>query len=101
MEEFQTVDNSLALFERASRCKLHRDPANKKCKFLPLGKWRRNLKQDEIPCDYMTISDHLDMMGVTLMATWSKTRKSNGDALQTSIKNIVGTWKTQKVLPLT
>ena len=30
MEEFQTVDSSLAMFERASGCKLHRDPLNKK-----------------------------------------------------------------------
>ena len=61
MEEFTTVDNSLALFERASGCKVHRDPLNKKCKFLPLGKWRTSLKQEDIPCDYMTLSDHLDM----------------------------------------
>ena len=82
-EEFKIVDNSLALFEQASGCKLHRDPLNKKCKFLPLGSWRTTLKQEDIPCDYMTLSDHLDMIGVTLMATWTKTRKVNGDALQT------------------
>ena len=28
----------------------------------------------------MTLSDHLDMVGVTLMATWAKTKKANGDA---------------------
>ena len=37
MEEFTTVDSSISLFEKASGCKLHRDPLNKKCKFLPLG----------------------------------------------------------------
>ena len=69
MEEFSIVDQSLAVFERASGCKLHRDPLNKKCKFLPLGRWRNSLQQTDIPCDYMTISDHLDMVGVTLMAS--------------------------------
>ena len=101
MEEFQIVDRSLALFEQASGCKLHRDPQNKKCKFLPLGKWRKTLKQEDIPCDYMTLSDHLDMVGVTLMATWTQTRKVNGDALQLRIKNTIRPWKAGKFLPLT
>ena len=101
IEEFTTVDNSLALFERASGCRLHRDPMNKKCKFLPLGSWRRNLQQTDIPCDYMTLSDHLDMVGVTLMATWAKTKKANGDVLQSKIKNTVNPWKAGKFLPIT
>ena len=100
-EEFKIVDNSLALFEQASGCKLHRDPLNKKCKFLPLGSWRTTLKQEDIPCDYMTLSDHLDMIGVTLMSTWTKTRKVNGDALQTKVKNTINPWKGGKFLPLT
>ena len=83
IEEFRTVDHSLALFEQASGCKLHRDPLNKKCKFLPLGRWKTSLRQIDIPCDYMTLSDHLDMVGVTLMASWVQTRKANCDILQT------------------
>ena len=101
MEEFEVVDSSLVTFEKASGCKLHRDPQNKKCKFLPLGKWRTALKQEDIPCDYMTLSDHLDMVGVTLMATWAKTRKANGDALQQKVKNTIRPWKAGKFLPLT
>ena len=101
MEEFKTVDDSLALFEKASGCKLHRDPLNKKCKFLPLGKWRTTLKQSDIPCDYMTLSDHLDMVGVTLMASWVQTRKANGDLLQTKVKNTINPWKAGKFLPVT
>ena len=101
MEEFTTVDHSLALFESASGCRVHRDPQNKKCKFLPLGHWRNSLRQDDIPCDYMTLSDHLDMVGVTLMATWTKTRKENGDTIQTKIKNTVNPWKAGKFLPIT
>ena len=75
LEEFVLVDQCLARFERASGCKLHRDPTSMKCKFLPLGRWRRTLNQRDIPCNYMTLSDHLDMVGVTLMATWSQTKK--------------------------
>ena len=101
MEEFSIVDRSLAVFERASGCKLHRDPLNKKCKFLPLGRWRNTLQQSDIPCDYMTISDHLDMVGVTLMASWAKTRKINGDALQLRIQNTIRPWKAGKFLPIT
>ena len=101
IEEFTTVDNSLALFERASGCRLHRDPMNKKCKFLPLGSWRRNLQQTDIPCEYVTLSDHLDIVGVTLMATRAKTKKAYRDVLQSKIKNTVNPWKAGKFLPIT
>ena len=62
---------------------------------------RKTLKQEDIPCDYMTLSDHLDMVGVTLMATWTQTRKVNGDVLQLRMKNTVRPWKAGKFLPLT
>ena len=101
MEEFITVDRSLTLFEKASGCKVHRDPANMKCKFLPLGRWRNTLQQEDIPCNYMTLSDHLDMVGVTLLASWPKTRKANGDALQQRVENTVRPWKGGKFMPVT
>ena len=44
MEEFSLVNNASAMFEAASGCRLHCDPASKKCKFLPLGQWIRTLK---------------------------------------------------------
>jgi hypothetical protein len=73
MKEFSLVNNASALFEAASGCRLHRDPASQKCKFLPLGRWRRTLQQEDLPptCQYMIISDHLDMVGVQLKATWT------------------------------
>ena len=37
MDEFRLVDTAMHLFENASGCKVHRDPKNMKCKFLPLG----------------------------------------------------------------
>ena len=101
MEEFITVDRSVTLFEKASGCKVHRDPANMKCKFLPLGRWRNTLHQEDIPCNYMTLSDHLDMVGVTLLASWPKTRKANGDALQQRVENNVRPWKGGKFMPVT
>ena len=48
----------------------------------------------------MTLSDHLDMVGVTLMASWTKTRKVNGDALQLKVKNTINPWKAGKFLPV-
>ena len=100
MDEFHLVDKAMALFESASGCKLHRDPASKKCKFLPLAKWRLTLRQEDIPCKYMTISDHLDMLGVELKATWSQTRKANGDIVQTRVSSTSKQWKTGKFMHL-
>ena len=82
-DEILLVDAASALFEAASGCKLHRDPASQKCKILPLGKWRTSLKQEDLPpsCSYMVISDHLDMVGIELRSTLTKTRKANGDII--------------------
>ena len=49
----------------------------------------------------MVLSDHLDMLGVELKATPTKTRKANGDTLQTKIKNTIGPWQAGKFMPLT
>ena len=40
-------------------------------------------------------------MGVELRATFSSTRKTNGDMLQERIKNTVGPWKAGRFMPLT
>ena len=100
IQEFLLVDKAMSLFEQASGCKLHRDPTNKKCKFLPLGKWRKTLTQEDIPCNYMTISDHLEMVGVELRATWAQTRKANGDIVQQRVSDTVKRWKTGKFMQL-
>ena len=102
-EEILLVDEASALFEAASGCKLHRDPAFQKCKLLPLGKWRTSLKQEDLPqsCNYMVISDHLDMVGVELRSTWTKTRKANGDIIKKRISNTINPWKSGKFMPLT
>ena len=86
MEEFVLVDNIVSVFESASGCQIHRDPTQDKCKVLLLGGWKR-LQQADIPVDYIWISDHLDMLGFTLMATYTKTRKANGDAVKTKFKD--------------
>ena len=103
MQEFILVNNASALFEEASGCKLHRDPTSQKCKFLPLGRWRQSLQQEDIPnaCQYMVISEHLDMLGVQLKATWTQTKKTNGDMIQKRVSNTINSWKAGKFMPLT
>ena len=101
MQEFILVDSASALFERSSGCRLHRNPTSGKCKFLPLGRWRGTLAQEDIPLPYMVLSDHLDMVGVELKATITQTRKVNGDILQERIKNTIGPWQAGRFMPLT
>jgi hypothetical protein len=100
MAEFCIVDGAMKLFENASGCRLHRDPATKKCKFLPLAKWRGTLQQEDIPCPYMTISDHLEMIGVELRSTWTQTRKAKGDTVQSRTENNIRLWKSGKFIPI-
>ena len=43
--DFQAAsDKSCKLFELSSGCKLHRNPASNKCKFLALGMWKVSLQ---------------------------------------------------------
>ena len=100
MQEFQLVDNACALLEKASGVKLHRDPAAGKVKFLALGRWRGTLTQEDIP-QFIKLYDHLDFVGVELRATFSQTRKANGEQLQSRVANTVGPWKAGKFMPLT
>ena len=102
MEEFTLIDRASALFESASGCRLHRNPSSKKCKFLPLGKWRKSLKQTDLPqnCQYLVLSDHLDMVGVELRATWTQTKKSNGDMIQERVAKTINSWRSGKFMPL-
>ena len=80
---------------------MHRDPLSNKCKFLPLGRWRGSLTQEDIPCPFFLLSDHLDMLGATLKATYTATRKANGDALVEKIKKTVGPWRAGRHMDLT
>ena len=100
MAEFSTVDQACTLFEKSSGCQLHRDPTVGKCKFLPLGRWRGTLQQEDIPLRYMVLSDSLEMVGVELKASWLQTRKANGDIIQNRLSNIVNVWKSGKFMDL-
>ena len=52
-------------------------------------------------CWTIQLSDHLDFVGVELRATFTQTRKANGDMLQDRVKNTVGPWKAGRFMPLT
>ena len=100
MEEFTVVDRAMHLFETSSGCRLHRDTASKKCKFIPLARWKVTLQQTDIPCNYMTISDHLDMLGVELRSTWVQTRKVNGEEVQSRVESTTKQWRSGKFMHL-
>ena len=89
------------MLKKALGVKLHRDPSTDKIKFLALGRWRGILSQEDLPHQYVTISDHLDLIGVELRATFTQTRKVNGEKLQSRIRNTIGPWKAGRFMPLT
>ena len=101
MHEFTIVDMGSSLFEAASGCILHRDPLSGKVKFLPRGRWKGTLQQEDLPVNYIVLSDHLDMVGVQLKSTYTQTRKGNCDTLLDKVSNIIGSWKSGKFMPLT
>lgn len=47
------------------------------------------------------MSEHLDMVGVKLTASFQKTRKLICDELQEKVKNIIAAWSGGKFMPLT
>ena len=48
----------------------------------------------------MTLTDELEMVGVELKATWTQTRKTNGDAIQKRVSSKTNLWKGGKFMPL-
>ena len=58
------------------------------------------LTQEDLPHQYLILSDHLDFVGVELHATYIQTRKVNGEQLQSRIKNTVGPWKAGRFMPI-
>lgn len=62
---------------------------------MPIGKWRFNLKQEDIPiqCAHVKVSPKLNMLGVTLTATKTETLRINGEFLQRKVWNTTAAWK--------
>ena len=48
----------------------------------------------------MVLSDSLEMVGVELKATWSQTRKVNGDIIQARVSSIINAWKSGKFMDI-
>ena len=48
----------------------------------------------------MTISDHLEMLGCDLRATWTQTRKANGDIVQKRVEDTVRQWRSGKFMEI-
>ena len=103
IEEFIVVDDACSLLERASGVKLHRDPSTEKVKFLPLGCWKNQFRQEHLPlqCQYITVSDHLDFVGVILKGSFAQTRRVNGDSVGEKVKKTINPWRAGKFMPLT
>ena len=59
------------------------------------------MTKEDIPVNYIVLSEHLDMVGVKLMASFQKTRKLNCDELQARVQTVTGAWKGEKFMPLT
>ena len=82
IEEFEICNSYLMLFEKASGCKFHPDPLSLKCRITPLGKWKEWLTQDNVPLPFLQISDHLEVLGVKIFESWSKTRQTAGEIVR-------------------
>ena len=93
VEEFEVCNAYLLLFEKASGCKFHRDPVSQKCKITPLGKWKEWLTQNTVPLPFLLVSDHLEILGVKIYESWSKTRRAAGEELRIRIKSIRDKWR--------
>ena len=101
MAEFSLVETETRLFEAASGCELHRDPTSGKVKFLRLGRWRGTLQSEDLPpsCRYIAFSEHLDMLGVPLYASFRKTKQNSGEDLKEKLRKKTGPWLS-KNMPL-
>ena len=101
VEEFHTLDTILASFEAASGSRLHRsaEPTNQKCAVVPLGRWAGWTPAD-CPLDYMKVVDHINLLGVKLARTTSKTRELAGSDLVSSVQSKLNHFRAGRHSPL-
>ena len=67
--------------EMASGVKLHRSTTKGKCRLLTVGTWRESLTQNDIPFDFIKLTDNLNLLGVSLCATYRLTREKNAEII--------------------
>ena len=58
------------------------------------------MDKKDIPLKYLTISEHLDILGVKLFANFNQTRTKNGEILIKKISDLINSWKSGKFMPL-
>ena len=92
-EEFFIVDSCLKFFELSSGCKFHRNPTTQKCKITLFGSWKRRFKQDNIPLQFLQITDHLEISSVKLYENWRTSQRENGLKIVQKIKLVADRWK--------
>ena len=80
------------------KCKQLPEPL--KCKLVLLGAWK-NWTKKEVPLNYLTISEFLDILGVKLFANFNQTRNVNGEILIKKVSDLINAWKPGKFMPLT
>ena len=100
MQEFNTVIFSCTLLERAGGVRLHRSIHRDKVKFLALGRWKGTLQQEDIPFNFIKLSESLDFIGVNLCATFSKTRQSNCEIVERRVSDTVNPWRGGKFMSI-
>ena len=99
MDEVRMCISECDKLEGASGIKLHKNTDAGKIKLLPLGKWRYNIKQEDIPYNFIKISEYIDCVGVMLYANYNETRKVNGEAL-VEVRIMVNHWRSGKYIEL-
>ena len=100
MDEVRLCISECDKLEGTCGIKLHKNPDAGKIKLLPPGKWRRNLKQEDIPYNFIKLSEYLDCVGVMLYANYNETRKVNGEALVEKVWVMVNHWRSGKYMEL-
>jgi hypothetical protein len=91
---------SCDLLERACGVRLHRSISRDKVKFMPVGRWRGQLAQEDMPHEFIKLTDSLDFCGVTLKATFMLTRQANCEVLEQRMRDKVNPWRAGKFLPI-
>ena len=100
VKEFDILDRTLSLFEKATGSRLHRNAESRKCNSLTLGRWSR-WSQADSPLNYMSIVSEINMLGVTLGRNSSKSRAANGEELVKRVQKKLSIYKSGRFSPLT
>jgi hypothetical protein len=100
IDEIMIVVEQCRELVQSSGVRLHRSADSGKCKLLPVGSWVNNVSQEDIPFDFICLTDTIICVGVRLCSNYFLSRTKNNDLVTEKINILTNIWRSGRHMGL-